>query len=151
MYRIAENFWGRKLSWILRFCGYTRKFSPQTLGCGILWRGKSVQSANVFSVKIVFSPIHESFPLYSTCMYCSEFQRLYVYSPCAYMYMYMYTFFPNTHNPHSLTARSTACHGGRDQQEDPQGRHRNRRGILRVPPPAAEGSHGQGGCGLISS
>ena len=60
-----------------------------------------MQSANVFSVKIVFSLIHESFPLYGTCMYCSEFQRLYVYSPCGYMYMYMYTFFPNTHNPHT--------------------------------------------------
>ena len=39
---------------ILRFCGYMRKFSLQNLGRGILWHGKSEQSAKVFSVKIVF-------------------------------------------------------------------------------------------------
>ena len=31
-----------------------KKFSPQNLGCGILWHGKSEQSAKVFSTKIVF-------------------------------------------------------------------------------------------------
>ena len=62
---------GRKLSKILRFCGYTRMFSPQNLVRGILWHGKSEQSAKVFSAKIVFftnprkfSP-SKSFPLYS--------------------------------------------------------------------------------------
>ena len=43
------------------FCDYMRKFYPQNLGCGILRHGKSKQSAKVFSVKIVFSPICESF------------------------------------------------------------------------------------------
>ena len=70
-YRVAENFQGRKLSQILWFCGYTRKLSPQNLGYGILWHGKSEQSTKLFSAKIIFSPIHakvfylESFPLYS--------------------------------------------------------------------------------------
>ena len=32
IYRIVGNFWGRKLSRILRFCGYSRKFSPWNLG-----------------------------------------------------------------------------------------------------------------------
>ena len=39
------------------FCGYTRKFSPQNLDRGVLWRGKSELSAKVFSL--------DSFPLYS--------------------------------------------------------------------------------------
>ena len=51
---IAGNFWGRKLSWIFRFCGYLRKFSPLNLGAWDLWRGKSEQSMKVFSAKIVF-------------------------------------------------------------------------------------------------
>ena len=55
-YRIVENFRGRKLLRILRFCGYLRKFSPQILGCGVIWHGKSKQSTNVF-----FSPIGKSF------------------------------------------------------------------------------------------
>ena len=29
------------------FCGYTRKFSPRNLGRGVLWRGKSKQSAKI--------------------------------------------------------------------------------------------------------
>ena len=61
MYRIVEKFRGRKLSRISRFCGYTRKFSPRNLGCGVLCCCKSDQSAKVFSAKIVISPIHESF------------------------------------------------------------------------------------------
>ena len=61
LYRIAENFRGRKLSRISRFCGYTRKFSPWNLGRGVLWRCKSEQSAKVFSAKIVFSPICKNF------------------------------------------------------------------------------------------
>ena len=66
VYHIAENFRGRKLSRILRFCGYTRKFFSRNLGRGVLWCCKSKQSAKVFSVKIVCSLIHksESFPLY---------------------------------------------------------------------------------------
>ena len=59
-YRIAENFWGRKLSRILWFCHYTRKFSTWNLGCDVLWHCKSEQSAKVFSA-IVFSPIRRSF------------------------------------------------------------------------------------------
>ena len=55
IYRIAENFRGRKLSRISWFCGYTRN-----LGCSVLWRGKSKQSAKVFTAKITnsrkFSP-----------------------------------------------------------------------------------------------
>ena len=60
-YRTAENFRGRKLSRISWFCGYTQKFSPQNLGHSVLRHGKSEQSAEVFSTKIVFSPIRKSF------------------------------------------------------------------------------------------
>ena len=61
LYRIAENFQGRKLSRILWFCGCMRTFSPRNLGRGFLWRGRSEQCAKVLSAKIVFSPIRESF------------------------------------------------------------------------------------------
>ena len=37
------------------------KFSPRNLGCDVLWRCKSEQSAKVFSAKIIFPPIRESF------------------------------------------------------------------------------------------
>ena len=62
-YCIVENFRGGKLPRISQFCGCTRKFSPQNLGHGVLWRGKSEQSVKVFSAKIVFSPICETFLL----------------------------------------------------------------------------------------
>ena len=61
LYRIAANFQGRKLSQISRFCDYMKKFSPRNLGCGILRHSKNEQFAKVFSAKIVFSPICESF------------------------------------------------------------------------------------------
>ena len=50
-----------KTLWISWFCGYMRKFSLRNLGRDVLWRRKSEQSAKVFSAKIVFSPICESF------------------------------------------------------------------------------------------
>ena len=59
-YRIAENFRERKLSRITWFCGYTQKFSLRNLRGGVLWRGKSEQSAKVFSLK--------SFLLYATAL-----------------------------------------------------------------------------------
>ena len=37
---------------ISRFCGYSRRFSLRNLGAWDLWRGKSEQSAKVFSAKI---------------------------------------------------------------------------------------------------
>ena len=116
-------------------------FFPQTLGRGVLWQGKSLQSPKVFSTKIVFSPIRESF-LCENCIFTnsrkfspskvSRYMVCTVLSSSSYTftYMHMHAFFPNTHNPCSFTAWSTACHGGRDQQEDTQGRHRNRRGVL---------------------
>jgi len=58
---IAENVWGRKLSRISRFCGYTWKFSPQNLRRVVLWRGKSEQSAKFFSAKNVFFTISQKF------------------------------------------------------------------------------------------
>ena len=49
-----------KLSWILRFCGYLRK-----IGGVASFGGSSEQSAKVFSMKIYFPSIRESFLLYS--------------------------------------------------------------------------------------
>ena len=60
LYCIAENF--------RKFRGFVAIresfFSAKFWGCGVLWRCKSEQSAKVFSAKIVFLPIRESFPLY---------------------------------------------------------------------------------------
>ena len=53
-YRIAENFRGRKLSRISRFCGYLEKFSSWNLGA---WHPLAAQASNsrkFFSVKSVF-------------------------------------------------------------------------------------------------
>ena len=53
-YRIAGNFQGRKLSRILWFVAIHKSFLHEIWGHGIHWRGKSEQSAKVFSAKIVF-------------------------------------------------------------------------------------------------
>ena len=70
-YRIVGNFRVRKLLWISWFCGYSQKFLREILGHGIHWHGKWEQSAKVFSMKIVFSPIHKSFSLESFPPYSS--------------------------------------------------------------------------------
>ena len=81
-YRIAENFWGRKLSRISRFWSHPRKFSLWNFG-GVVFEGwassqrvnqywKSLSclaaqrmhqraSAKVFSAKFYFPPIRKSF------------------------------------------------------------------------------------------
>ena len=46
-----------KLSWISRFCGYSLKSSLQIWECGMLWHGKSEQSAKIFSNLWKFSPL----------------------------------------------------------------------------------------------
>ena len=59
------NFWGRKLSRISSFCGYSRKFSLWHLGA---WHLLAVPASNPqkFSLqKSYFLPICKSFPLYS--------------------------------------------------------------------------------------
>ena len=90
-YHIAENFRGRKLSWISRFYSHPRKFSPQILGMpyppmigfSIPWKfsprnGPSYWSAKVFSL--------ESFPLYA--MVWHPFPR------CLYSNVYIRSFQP---------------------------------------------------------
>ena len=69
-----------ELSRISLFCGYTRKFSPQNLGCGVLWRCKSEQSAKVFYAKIVFLTIRESFlpQKFPTIRYLFQYGSCYV-------------------------------------------------------------------------
>ena len=54
----SEKLLRRKLSRILRFCGYMKKFSLQNLGCDILRRSKSKQSAKIvfFTNSGNFSP-----------------------------------------------------------------------------------------------
>ena len=77
-YHTAENFRGRKLLRISRFCGYTQKFSPRNLGRGIVWHSKSDQSTKVFSTKNVFftnsrkfSPSKVSrYTVYDSVVYC---------------------------------------------------------------------------------
>ena len=56
VYHVAENFWGRKLSRILRFCGYTWEFSSWNLECGILWCGKPSNPGKFSPWKLYFSP-----------------------------------------------------------------------------------------------
>ena len=60
-YCIAGNFRGRKLSRISWFCAYLRIFIGETWGQGVLWCGTREQSVKVFSAKLYFSPIRESF------------------------------------------------------------------------------------------
>ena len=60
IYRIPENFQGRKSLQISRFCDYSRVFSMQFEGMAS-YGGTSEQSAKVFSMKIFFSLICESF------------------------------------------------------------------------------------------
>ena len=70
IYRIVGNFWGRKLSRILRFCGYSRKFSPWNLGvwCPLAWHKQAIRKSFLHENRIfhqfakAFSL--ESFPLY---------------------------------------------------------------------------------------
>ena len=73
-YRMAENFRGRKLSWISRLCGYSQRFSPWNLGMCLSFGAARAsnprkflhenrtfyQFAKVFSLKI--------FPLYGRLM-----------------------------------------------------------------------------------
>ena len=68
-YHIAGNFRGRKLSQMLRFCGYLRKFSLRSLGAWVLWRSKNEQSAKVFSAKIVFFTNSRKFSLLKVSCY----------------------------------------------------------------------------------
>ena len=69
-------------------------------GCSILWRGKSEQSANVFSAKTVFSPICTSFipqkfsairysrqEQWLLCVYCSRQLHVAIYLPSIVTYM----------------------------------------------------------------
>ena len=49
-----------RISWFRSFVAINLwKFSPRNLGCGVLWRGKNKESANVFFV--IFFTIRESF------------------------------------------------------------------------------------------
>ena len=57
----AGKFGGRKLSQILWFCGYRRRFSLQNLECGVLQCIKSEQSVKVSRQKSYFLAIRESF------------------------------------------------------------------------------------------
>ena len=60
-YRTAENFQGRKLSRILRFCAYSRKFSLQNLGawCPLARHERAICES--FLCKKRISPICKSF------------------------------------------------------------------------------------------
>ena len=58
---------------ILRFCGYTQKFSLHNLRRGVFWRGKSEQSAKFSPQKSYFHQFVkifslESLPLYGTML-----------------------------------------------------------------------------------
>ena len=74
-YRIAENFRGRKLSRISRLCGYTRNFSLRNLGRGVLRRGKSEQSAKVFSENRIFTNSRKFSPSNVSCYNCIQLSR----------------------------------------------------------------------------
>ena len=68
-YHIVGNFQGRKLSWILRFCSYWQKFSPQNFGVWHLLAATPVHKSSLrksyfHQIAKVFSL--ESFLLYGT-------------------------------------------------------------------------------------
>ena len=64
IYWTAGNFWGRKLLWILRFCGYSWKFSLRNLGA---WSSNPQKCENLISTNSwQFSPTkvsHYTVPL----------------------------------------------------------------------------------------
>ena len=64
VYHIAENFQGRKLSQILRFCGYSRKFLLQNLG---VWCPLARQKRG----------IHESFLHENCCFFFHQFMKVF--------------------------------------------------------------------------
>ena len=57
-YHIAEN---RKLSQILRFCGYTQKFLREIWGVALFGTAKATNPRKFSPRKTYFSPIRESF------------------------------------------------------------------------------------------
>ena len=69
MYHIVGNFWGRKLSWILQFCG----FSLQNLGtrCPLVRQNRTIHKSFLHDNCIFyqFTKVYslESFQLYSIC------------------------------------------------------------------------------------
>ena len=71
-YRIAENFRGRKLSWISWFCGYSQRFLCEILERAIFWHDKSEQSMKVcyvfFTNSWKFSPSNVSCYTVVTCV-----------------------------------------------------------------------------------
>ena len=82
-YRIAGNFWGRKLSQISWFCGYSQKFSLQKFGDVTLFGAAKTSNPQKFSPrKSYFSPICNSFlpqkfPVYTVFPAFSERNPLY--------------------------------------------------------------------------
>ena len=56
VYRIAENFQGRKLSQILQFCDYSRKFSLQNLGawCPLAQQKRGIHKSFLYAKIRVF-------------------------------------------------------------------------------------------------
>jgi len=74
-YRILwETFEGENFCKFCSFVAICKSFVREIWRCGILWHSKSEQSAKVFSVKIVFSPICESFLIrkFPTVWYCMK-------------------------------------------------------------------------------
>ena len=78
---MAGNFQGRKLSQILWFSDYLRKFSPWNLRHGVLWCSKSELSVEVFFVKIVFFTNLQKFSLSKNFRYtvCNQWANLWLY------------------------------------------------------------------------
>ena len=62
-YCIAGNFWGRKLSRILRFCGYLWIVSPQNLGTWYYLAGPASNLWKLSPWKSCFPPVCKSFLL----------------------------------------------------------------------------------------
>ena len=76
LYLVVENFRGRKFSQISQFCGYTRKFSLQNLGRGVLWHCKASNPRKFSPRKLYFHQFVKVFPLESFPLYGSFIPRL---------------------------------------------------------------------------
>ena len=100
-YCIAGNFRGRTFSWILQFCGYLRKFSPQSLGAWHpLERQKQAIRESFLCENCTFHQFVkvfslESFPLYST--WYSERLKYWYFCSSVYVdhhFIYLWKFSP---------------------------------------------------------
>ena len=72
----TENFQGRKLLQISRFCGYLESFPHEIWGRGVMWRATSEQSASFLRENRIFHQFVKVFSLKSFPLYGKNYSFL---------------------------------------------------------------------------